>query len=150
MKKLLIIFILINSCFTICAQTEKDSMVIKRACLDYIEGWATGDVNRITRAVSKELVKRTIVEKDSVFYIRNMGASQLVYLTKRNGINGVRLKDLEPDTEFKSSVVIFDISGKFALVKIKNTKYGFFDYCQLAKINGAWKIINVLYAFTKE
>ena len=150
MKKLFIIFILINSCFTICAQTEKDSMAIKRACLDYIEGWATGDVNRITRAVSKELVKRTIVEKDSVFYIRNMGASQLVYLTKRNGINGVRLKDLEPDTEFKSSVVIFDISGKFALAKIKNTKYGFFDYCQLAKINGAWKIINVLYAFTKE
>ena len=35
----------------------------------------------------------------------------------------------------------------YALVKTVTTKYGFFDYCQLARFNGEWKIINVLWGW---
>jgi hypothetical protein len=48
---------------------------------------------------------------------------------------------------FKLSVFIYDISGNYALAKTVNTKYGFFDYCQLAKFNGEWKIFNVLWGW---
>ncbi len=33
------------------------------------------------------------------------------------------------------------------LVKTANTKYGFFDYCQLAKVNGKWTVMNVLWGY---
>jgi hypothetical protein len=48
--------------------------------------------------------------------------------------DGVKARDLEPDKTFKLDVFIYDITGTYALAKTVNTKYGFFDYCQLAKI----------------
>lgn len=73
-----------------------------------------------------------------------MSASLLNIATKGNK-QGVRATDLEPDKEFSLDVYIYDITGDYALVKTVNTKYGFFDYCQLAKYNGEWKIFNVLW-----
>jgi hypothetical protein len=45
-------------------------------------------------------------------------------------------QDLEPDKPFKLDVSVYDVTGDYALAKTVNTKYGFFDYCQLAKFNG--------------
>jgi hypothetical protein len=56
-------------------------------------------------------------------------------------------QDLEPDKPFKLDVSVYDVTGDYALAKTVNTKYGFFDYCQLAKFNGEWKIINVLWGW---
>ena len=78
-----------------------------------------------------------------------MSASQLIYATKRNGKEGVRIKDFEPNQNIKVNVIIYDITGNFAMAKTFNSKYGFFDYCQLAKFNGEWKIFNVLYGMTR-
>ena len=69
------------------AQTKADSMATEKACRDYVEGWATGDIERVARGVSPELVKAV------------------------------------------------------------NTKYGFFEYSQLAKFNGEWRIFNVLWGW---
>jgi len=54
----LLIFVLY--CITINAQSPKDSLAIEEACRNYVEGWATADINRIDRGVSPELVKRTV------------------------------------------------------------------------------------------
>ena len=59
--------------------------------------------------------------------------------------DGYKARDFEPDKYFKLGVFIYDITGDYALAKTVNTKYGFFDYCQLAKFKGEWKIINVLW-----
>jgi hypothetical protein len=110
-----------------------------------VEGWATGDMDRVAKGVSPELVKRTVSQdKEGVSFTNNMSASLLLIATKMNK-EGVRGKDFEPDKPFKLDVRIYDITGDFALAKTVNTKYGFFDYCQLAKFNGEWKIINVLW-----
>ena len=127
------------------AQTKNDSLAIETACRNYVEGWATGDMDRVARGVSPELVKRTVSQdKDGVSFTNNMSASLLLLVTKNNK-EGVKGKDLEPDKPFKLDVYINDITGDYALVKTVNTKYGFFDYCQLAKFNGEWKIFNVLW-----
>jgi len=73
-----------------------------------------------------------------------MGASRLKTIAKQNK-NGVIITDLEPDKPFQLEVQIFDITGDFALVKTLSTKYGFFDYCQVAKFNGEWKVVNVIW-----
>ena len=72
-----------------------------------------------------------------------MSSYLLLVATKMNK-EGIKAKDFEPDKQFKLDVRICDITGDYALAKTMNTKYGFFDYCQLAKFNGEWKIINVL------
>ncbi len=129
------------------AQTKQDSTAIEKACRDYVEGWATGDADRVARGVSPELVKRTVgQDKEGVCYTNNMSASLLLIATKGNK-EGVRGKDLEPDKPFRLDVHIYDVSGDYALAKTVNTKYGFFDYCELAKFNGEWKIINVLWGW---
>ena len=42
------------------AQTKNDSLAIEKACRDYVEGWATGDMDRVAKGVSPELVKLTV------------------------------------------------------------------------------------------
>lgn len=130
---------------TINAQTKQDSLAIEMACRNYVEGWAEGNVERVAQGVSPELVKRTLSrDKDGANSINNMGASLLINASKMNK-DGNKARDLEPDKNFKLDVFIYDITGDYALAKTINTKYGFFDYCQLAKFNGEWKIINVLW-----
>lgn len=75
-----------------------------------------------------------------------MTASRLLIASKSN-IGGTKMKDLKPNEEFRLDVFIYDITGENALVKTVASKYGFFDYCQLAKFNGEWKIFNVLWGY---
>ena len=149
MKKnmILILSVFFLSGTLVQAQTKNDSLSIEKACRDYVEGWATGDMNRVAKGVSPELVKRTVSQdKEGVSFTNNMSASLLLIATKGNK-EGVKGKDLEPDKPFKLNVHIFDITGDYALVKTVNTKYGFFDYCELAKFNGEWRIFNVLWGW---
>lgn len=138
---------LLFSTVTLHAQTPADSMAIEKACRDYVEGWAEGDAVRVALGVSPELVKRTIgKDQDGASYTSDMSASMLTAATKRNR-GGVVMRDLEPDKPFSLEVTIYDITGEFAQAKTVNTKYGFFDYCHLAKVNGEWKVINVLWGY---
>lgn len=148
MKKLtfLALFVgILNLHTSLFAQTPADSLAIEKACRDYVEGWARADPARVAQGVSPELVKRTIgKDPDGAGYTSEMSASLLIAATKRNR-NGVTMRDLEPEKPFSLGLTIYDITGEFALAKTVNTKYGFFDYCQLAKVNGEWKVINVLW-----
>lgn len=149
MKKLLILsaLYLLFPMVTLLAQAPADSMAIEKACRDYVEGWAEGDAGRVALGVSPELTKRTVgKDQDGASYTSDMSASMLVAATKRNR-GGVNMRDLEPYKPFSLEVNIYDITGEFALAKTVNTKYGFFDYCQLAKVNGEWKVINVLWGY---
>jgi hypothetical protein len=149
MKKgmILILIAVLFSALNAKAQTKEDSLAIEKACRNYVEGWATGDMDRVAEGVSPELVKRTVSQdKEGVSFTINMSASLLLIATKGNK-EGVKGKDFEPEKPFKLNVYIYDISGDFALAKTKVTKYGYFDYCQLAKFNGEWRIFNVLWGW---
>lgn len=132
---------------TLNSQTKQDSLSIENACRNYIEGWAEGNVERVAKGVSPELVKRSVSsDKDGFSYISDMSGSLLLYVTKLNK-GGIRITDLEPGVKFKTEVIIYDITTDMALAKTVTKKFGFFDYCQLAKVNGEWKIINVLWGW---
>ena len=121
------------------AQTAADSSSIRATALDYVEGWYEGNPGRMGRALHPELVKRIVVSdtatKRSV--LQNMGASALVNSTRhgwgKETPKGRRLKD----------VTILDIFGSAASVKAVMADW--IDYLQMAKVDGRWVIVNVLW-----
>lgn len=125
-------------------QSKEDSLAIKKAALDYVEGWSKGDVNRIQFAVSPELSKRRVAVNANLVYVQDMSLSLLCVSAMANA-KGVRMPDLTPGKEMVQEVKILDIEGTNASIKTWNEKYGFFDYVHLSKAGGKWMIINVLW-----
>lgn len=125
-------------------QTNEDSLAIRKAALDYVEGWATGNVERIQNGVSPELSKRRVTAAGEMVIVQDMSRSLLCAAALQNK-QGVRMKDLTPDKPFAQEVKILDIDGINASAKTWNTKYGFFDYIHLSKAGGKWQVVNVLW-----
>ncbi len=121
------------------AQTAADSTAIRATALDYVEGWYEGNPERMGRALHPELVKRIVVSdtatKRSV--IETMGASALV--------NGTRhgWGKQTPKNKQQKDVTILDIFGNAASVKAVMADW--IDYLQVAKVDGRWVIVNVLW-----
>jgi len=118
---------------------EADRAAIKQAALDYIEGWYEGNAERMERSLHPELAKR-IVNSDAKTgrsRLDQMGAMTLVQAT-RAGYG----KKTPPDKQQKD-VTILDIYGNTASVKVVATDW--IDYLHIAKFNGKWVIINVLW-----
>jgi hypothetical protein len=121
------------------AQTAADSAAIRATALDYVEGWYEGNPQRMSRALHPELVKRIVVSdtatKQSV--LQNMGATALVNGT-RHGYGKSTPKDSQ-----QKDVAILDIFGNAASAKAVMADW--IDYMQLARVNGRWVIVNVLW-----
>ncbi len=119
--------------------SSDENDAIKKTALDYIEGWYTGDAVRMERALHPELAKRMISTdaKTGRSQFNHMGAMTLVQRT-REGIG----KKIPQDRQSKE-VTILDRYNSAAVVKIVASDW--IDYLQVARFNGDWKIINVLW-----
>ena len=122
------------------AQTAADSAAIRATALDYAEGWYEGNAERMGRAVHPELVKRIVVADTATgkSVIQSMGASALVNGTRRGFGKGT------PKDRQEKDVRILDIFGNVA--SARTTMADWIDYMQLAKMDGRWVIVNVLWA----
>jgi hypothetical protein len=121
------------------AQTSADTAGIRAAALDYIEGWYEGNAERMERAVHPDLAKR-IVNTDSRSGRSALGhqsAMTLVLNTRRGGGKET------PVVEQRKDVRILDIFENVASVRVDASTW--IDYLQLAKWNGRWVIVNVLW-----
>jgi hypothetical protein len=121
------------------AQTAADTAGIREAALNYGEGWYEGNPDRIAKAVHPELVKRIVTHDTATkrSLIQNMGFTHLVNNTRRGGGKNT------PVAQQEKTVAIYDIFGNTAVARL--TMSGWIDYMQLAKIDGKWIIVNVLW-----
>lgn len=119
------------------AQTAEETQAIKQAALDYIEGWYTADAARMEKSLHPELAKRIVfTDKESGrSKLDTMGAMTLVQYTRR--------KKAENLDEQQADVTILDVFQNTACVKVVANTW--IDYLHIAKFNGEWKIINVLW-----
>lgn len=120
------------------AQAAADSAGIRQAALDYIDGWYTGDGARMEKAVHPELAKRIVRTNDQ-------GRSALGQQSAMTLVMGTRAgggKDT-PVAQRKEDVTILDIYQNAASAKVYAS--GWVDYLHLAKWNGRWVIVNVLW-----
>lgn len=121
------------------AQTAADTAAIRTAALDYAEGWYAGDADRMARAVSPELVKRIVVNDTATgrSVIQTMGASALVNGTRHGYGKGTPVERRQKD------VAVLDVFGGAAAARVVMADW--IDYLQLAKVDGRWVIVNVLW-----
>ncbi len=144
MRKLFFVLIAI---LTFCgweveAQTtvsETDKAAIKQTALDYIEGWYYADAERMERALHPDLAKRIVrVSLDNKFNrLDQMSALGLVQGVKRGGGKNT------PKEKQQKDVTILDVFENAASVKIVASDW--IDYLHMAKFNGRWVIVNVLW-----
>jgi hypothetical protein len=116
---------------------DPDARAIRQAALDYIEGWYEGAADRMARAVHPELVKRIVSSDRGASRIENMGASMLVA-----GVRAGFGKQTPKDRQLKD-VTILDRFENAAAVKIVASDW--IDYLHVAKVDGRWVIVNVLW-----
>jgi hypothetical protein len=120
------------------AQTVDDDAAIRAAALDYIEGWYEGDAARMERAVHPDLVKRIVhFGPDGGARLGEMTADQLIESTGLGGGSDTPVERRHED------VTVLDVYGDIASVRIYASDW--VDHLQLAKWNGEWKIVNVLW-----
>jgi hypothetical protein len=120
------------------AQTAADSAGIRQAALDYIEGYYEGNGERMERAVHPELAKRIVrTNEQGRQMLSNMSAMTLVLGTRAGGG-----KDT-PVARQRKDVRILDIYQNAASAKIDASDW--VDYLHLAKWQGRWVIVNVLW-----
>ena len=134
-----LLFVLLAAPSMARAQTAADSTAIRATALDYVEGWYEGSAERMSRALHPELFKRIVVSDTATrrSVLQNMGASALV-----NGARHGWGKET-PRSRRQKDVTILDIFGNAASVKAVMADW--IDYLQIAKVDGRWVIVNVLW-----
>jgi hypothetical protein len=117
---------------------ETDEELIRLAVLDYCEGWYEGDPERMERCLHPELAKRVVrTDENGRSRLDNMGAMRLVqYARKGYGKN-------TPKERQQKDITILDRYENVASAKA--VMDGWIDYLHLAKYDGMWVIVNVLW-----
>ena len=121
------------------AQTPADAAAIKQTALDYIEGYYEGNAERMEKALHPDLAKRIVRTnpQNGKSALGQMSAMTLVQVTRAGGG-----KDTPKDKQQKD-VTILDVFENAASVKIVASDW--IDYLHMAKFNGHWVIVNVLW-----
>ena len=120
------------------AQTSADTTAIRDAALDYIEGWYDADPMRMERALHPHLAKRFVETlADGSIRLTETTALELVWQVRGGGGSHV------PENEQRTEVQILDIFQGVASVRVD--AHGWIDYMHIAKFDGGWKIVNVLW-----
>ena len=148
MKKIIVIFIvlvvLIFSVFVL-AENEAEKAAIKNAALDYLEGWYDGDAMRMERALHPEFfTKRGILVNPNTGQMAtpHLNAEMMIGFVKQGGGKSF------PREKLKNEVIILDIYKNTASVKAISAQY--MDYIHLAKFDGKWMIVNILWELKTE
>jgi hypothetical protein len=122
----------------IAAQSAADSAAVVATALDYIGGFYTSDGERMERALHPALAKRIVTSPEGPdSQLRDMTAEQLVSATAGGGATQI------PEEVRREDVVILDLYNNTASVRIDAGPW--IDYLHVARWNGEWKIVNVLW-----
>ena len=144
-RMLLLLFV---GCLLVCpgvsAGEDAERDAITKAALDYAEGWYAGDAERMEGCLHPELAKRTMMTdpKTGRSRLEQMGAMRLVQYTRAGYGKNTPMENQLRDVE------ILDVFGDVASVRVEMA--GWVDYMHLAKFDGRWAIVNVLWQMKPE
>ena len=119
------------------ADEAEDTAAIETTVRNYLEGWFTSDQTRMEKALHPNLLKATVrnLTGTEAEYLDIMEAEALVAYTGHNQkwVEGKGVEELQ---------IIYQ-DDRFAVVHAVSTD--FMDICGLVKLNGEWRILQVLW-----
>jgi hypothetical protein len=120
------------------AQSATESAAVERAALDYLEGFYEGSTEKIRRGVHPDVVKFGFGKQDGSYVGSPMSFDEmLAYATQVKESGRTRNENTVKRVE------LLDVLDQTAAVKV-HAWWGS-DYLLMAKYEGNWKIINVLW-----
>ena len=142
MRQILIVLTLVV-CPVSASQTSGtatgDRAAVHQAALDYVDGIYNSDVTRIERSVHPQLTKRGFWRDDPS---KPWGAQTT--MTYEQLLNVARTWNAKKDRDLSiKKVEVLDVLDQTAVAKI-TANWGI-DYMHLAKYDGQWKIINIVW-----
>lgn len=115
-----------------------DENAVRQSAMDYIDGFYSGDAARMERAIHPDLNKAT--PRD----LPQTGRTTLAYTTWSGLVEFTRAKaGLLDDTARHIKISILSLENEVANVKAVSAN--FTDYLQIVRLDGEWKIINVMF-----
>jgi hypothetical protein len=132
--------VLVAPSASLAAQSDQDREGVRRAALDYIEGFYEGDSTKLVRSIRPEVTKFGFHRQDAAAAYGNSPLSfqQMMDYARRVRSSGRGAPDGAP-----KQVRILDILDQTAAVKV--TAFWGTDYIHLAKYDGKWMIVHVLW-----
>ena len=121
------------------AQQRADRAAVEQAALDYVEALYNADPTRIERSVHPQLTKRGFWRDNAT---RPWGAQETMTYEQLVALTKTWNADKKRDTSIKK-VDVFDVLDQTATAKV--TAMWGVDYLHLAKYDGRWKIINIVW-----
>lgn len=125
---------------------QRDLEAVTAAVMDYAEGWYTGEPERLRRCLHPELVKRRPTrDADDREILRPVTAEGLVAASADPRLS-MPAYLAEHGLSYRPDSVRIDvdeIAGGLASVRCRSMHY--LDLVQLARTQGGWKIVNVLW-----
>ena len=120
--------------------TVEDRAGVESAILDYVEGIYQADPDRIRRSVHPDLNKFGFARRspDDDYRIIPMTFDQLVELARTYNADGTEIPANAP-----KKIEILDVLDQTAAAKL-TAAWGI-DYFHLAKYDGRWQIVQVLW-----
>jgi len=107
---------------------------------DYFEGWYSADPERMGRSLHPDMVKRYVDSlPDGRQVVHSVTRDLMVEMTRGGGGSKV------PPDRRNIKVKVLEVSGDIAVARASSSEY--LEYLSLAKCNGQWKIINILWRF---
>lgn len=123
---------------TLHAQGAADQAAVRRAALDYLEGFYEGDTAKLARSVWPEVRKYGYWKNDTSYAGSAMPYAR--FLTFALDVKAGKTKTPENSPK---DVVVYEVQDQTAAVKV--TAYWGTDYILLAKEKGRWMITHVLW-----
>jgi Putative lumazine-binding len=114
-------------------RTSNDTSAVRNTVTDYIEGYFTGDVQRMEQTLHPHYLKHVI---HATIPMREMTGPEMMRSVRNEGAPAM---PAESKTE---QVTVLDVAGDIASAKLVTP--GWTDYVMLSKVNGEWKILSVV------
>lgn len=123
---------------SVLAQTPDDRAAIERAALNYLEGFYEGSTEKIRESVHPDAHKFGFSMKDGAYRRVPMSFDGMLKYAEN-----VKEKGNYPDKDAPKRVEILDVLDQTAVAKV----YAWWgsDYMTLARYDGKWMIVQVLW-----
>jgi hypothetical protein len=120
--------------------TSNDKAAVTAVAQNYMEAYYTADAARMQKALHPDFHKRTLKSIN--------GHTEISEDTVHSMVEGVRLgsgKEI-PTSERVQKIEVLDVYRDAASVKVVTGRW--IDYMHLSKLNGEWRVLDVVLQYT--